>query len=126
MNERLETGQKRRRQVLGDAHFNRSMGDGTAWDAPLQALVTEAAWGHVWSGEQITLRERSMLTLALLAGLGNLEEFELHLRATLQTGASAADVLEVLKHVAVYAGAPRALPASRVAKRVLAELGAIP
>ena len=125
MSDRFEAGQKRRRQVLGDAHVDRSLGDGTAWDAPLQALVTESAWGHAWAGDQISLRERSMLVLALLAAAGNMEEFELHLRATARTGASAADVLEVLKHVAAYAGAPRALPAARVAKRVLAEMGAI-
>lgn len=125
MSDRFEAGQKRRRQVLGDAHVDRSLGDGTAWDAPLQRLVTEAAWGHAWAGDEISLRERSMLVLALLAAVGNLDEFELHLRATARTGASAADVLEVLKHVAVYAGAPCALPASRVAKRVLTEMGAI-
>ncbi|MFN4099406.1 MAG: carboxymuconolactone decarboxylase family protein [Pararhodobacter sp.] len=44
------------------------------------------------------------------------------MRATVRTGATPADVLEVIKHVAIYAGAPRALAASRVAKRVLAEI----
>lgn len=122
MSDRFDEGQRMRRKVLGDAHVDRSLGDGTGWDAPLQQLVTEAAWGHVWSSEAIPLRERSMLVLALLAGLGNLEEFEVHLRATARTGATPADVLEVLRHVAVYAGAPRALAAARIAKRVLAEI----
>lgn len=122
MSDRFDTGQARRRQVLGDAHVDRSLGDGQGWDAPLQTLVTEAAWGHVWASDAISLRERSMLVLALLAGLGNLEEFEVHLRATVRTGATSSDVLEVLKHVAIYAGAPRALAASRIAKRILPEI----
>ena len=123
MSERFEHGQRMRRRVLGDAHVDRSLGDGTNWDRPLQELVTETAWGSVWTGEAISLRDRSLITLALLAGLGNLEEFELHLRATARTGASPAEVLEMLKHVAIYAGAPRALAASRVARRVLDERG---
>ncbi len=123
MSERFDEGQAMRRRVLGEAHVARSLGDGSGWDAELQRLVTETAWGDVWSGPGLSLRDRSLVTLALLAGLGALEEFELHLRATVRTGASADEVLQVIKHVAVYAGAPRALAASRVAKRVLAEIG---
>ena len=62
------------------------------------------------------------ITLALLAGLGNHEEFELHLRATVRTGATPADVAQVLQHVAIYAGIPRANSAMKLAKAVLAEL----
>lgn len=123
MSELFDKGQAMRRTVLGDAHVDRSLGDGNGWDHEIQQLVTEVAWGKVWSGDGLALRERSMITLALLACLGNFEEFEVHLRATVRTGASQRDVLEVIKHVAVYAGAPRALPAARVAKRVFAEIG---
>jgi 4-carboxymuconolactone decarboxylase len=85
-------------------------------DAPFQQLITEAAWGRVWSSEAISKRERSMLTLAMLAALGNDEELALHLGATIRTGASARDVMEVLQHVAIYAGVPRANHAVKVAK----------
>jgi protocatechuate 3,4-dioxygenase beta subunit len=60
----------------------------TELDAPFQALITESAWGTVWASDAITPRERSMVTLALLAGLGNVEELALHLRATVRTGAT--------------------------------------
>jgi 4-carboxymuconolactone decarboxylase len=63
-----------------------------------------------------------MITLALLAGLGNWEEFELHLRATANTGASRADIQEVLLHVAIYAGVPRANTAFKLADRILNEM----
>jgi 4-carboxymuconolactone decarboxylase len=94
----------------------------TPFDAPFQALITEAAWGHVWSRDTISLRERSMLTIALLAGLGNDHELALHIRATRNTGASAADVQEALLHVAIYAGVPRANHAFRIAKETFAAM----
>jgi 4-carboxymuconolactone decarboxylase len=121
MNDRHTLGEATRRQVLGDAHVDRSKARATPLDAPFQALITEAAWGHVWSSDALTRRERSMITLALLAGLGNWDEFELHLRATINTGASAEDVAQVLQHVAIYAGVPRANTAMKLAKTILAE-----
>lgn len=105
-----------RRRVLGDAHVDRATGAKTAFDAPFQDLITDAAWGHVWSRDTITLRERSMLTIALLAGLGNDHELAMHIRATRNTGASEADVMEALLHVAIYAGIPRANHAIKIAK----------
>ncbi len=121
MSDVTKAGEATRRKVLGDAHVNRSLGE-AGWDKPFIDLITDAAWGHVWSRESISKRERSMLTLALLAGLGNFEEFKLHLRATANTGASRDDVMEVLLHVAIYAGVPRANHAIKIAKDVFAEM----
>lgn len=115
-------GVKTRRRVLGDAHVTRAEDARTALDAPFQALITDAAWGHVWGRDTITLRERSMLTIALLAGLGNDPELALHIRATANTGASEADVMEALLHVAIYAGVPRANHAFGIAKETFAAM----
>lgn len=117
-------GTATRRRVLGDAHVDRSTSAATPFDAPFQALITDAAWGHVWSRDTITARERSMLTIALLAGLGNDHELALHLRATRNTGASEADVAEALLHVAIYAGVPRANTAFRIARETFAAMAA--
>ena len=116
MSERYRQGMETRRKVLGEAHVNRAEARKTPLDAPFQDLITEAAWGHVWS------RDRSLITIALLAGLGNTEELELHLRATANTGATRAEVIEALLHVAIYAGVPRANTAIRIAKDIFAEL----
>lgn len=120
MSELRKAGQSTRRQILGDAHVNQSEAE-AGWDGPFIDLITDAAWGHVWSRDGISPRERSMLTLALLAGLGNFEEFKLHLRATANTGASQDDVLEALLHVAIYAGVPRANHAIKIAKEFFAD-----
>ena len=121
MSDRHAQGMKTRRKVLGDAHVDRATAAATGIDAPFQALITEAAWGHVWSRDTISPRDRSLVTIALLAGLGNHEELALHLRATANTGATPEEVMEALLHVAIYAGVPRANSAIRIAKEIFAE-----
>ncbi len=119
-------GMKTRRRVLGNAHVDRAEAAKTDFDTPFQTLITEAAWGRVWSRETITPRERSMLTIALLAGLGNDHELAMHIRATANTGARPEDVLEALLHVAIYAGVPRANHAIKIAKETFAKMGVLP
>ena len=114
-----------RRAVLGDAHVDRAQANTTAFDADFQAFITEGAWGAVWSRPGISRRERSMITIALLAALGHDEEVAMHVRATANTGASMDDVKEALLHVAVYAGVPAANRAFRVAKQVFREIGVL-
>lgn len=117
-------GMATRRKVLGTAHVDRAEADKTAFDSPFQSLITEAAWGHVWSRPTLSLRERSMLTIALLAGLGNDHELAMHIRATANTGASPEDIQEALLHVAIYAGVPRANHAIKIAKETFAMMTA--
>jgi 4-carboxymuconolactone decarboxylase len=115
-------GDATRRAVLGEAHVARSRANPEALNAPFVDMITDAAWGHVWSRDTLTKRERSMITLALLAGLGNDEEFVLHLRATANTGATREDIIDTLLHVGVYAGVPRANHAFKIAQEVLDEM----
>lgn len=120
--DRYQQGMAVRRRVLGDAHVDRAEANKTALDEPFQALITEGAWGTVWASDGISPRERSMLTLALLAALGNFDEIPMHIRATVNTGASRADILEAFQHVAIYAGVPRANHALKLAKQTFAEM----
>ncbi|WP_299920775.1 4-carboxymuconolactone decarboxylase [uncultured Pelagimonas sp.] len=117
-----ETGMQVRRKILGDAHVDRAEAAKTDFDAPFQDLITKGAWGTVWASDGISDRDRSMLTLALLAALGNFDEIPMHIRATARTGASKTDVLEAFQHVAIYAGVPRANHALKLAKATYAEM----
>ena len=117
-------GMETRRSGLGDAHVDRASANATAFDQPFQTLITEAAWGTVWSGTHWTKRERSMVTIALLAALGQDEEVAMHVRATANTGATEEDIREALMHVAIYAGVPAANHAFKIAKLALAERNA--
>jgi 4-carboxymuconolactone decarboxylase len=110
-----------RRAVLGDAHVDRAEALKTEFDADFQRFITEGAWGSVWSRPHLTRRERSMVTIALLAALGHWDEVAMHVRATRNTGASPEDLREVLLHVAVYAGVPAANHAFKIVKQTLAE-----
>ncbi|MCJ8150334.1 4-carboxymuconolactone decarboxylase [Shinella sedimenti] len=122
--ERYTKGMATRRAVLGDAHVDRASANATPFDQPFQTLITEAAWGTVWSGSQWTKRERSMVTIALLAALGQDEEVAMHVRATSNTGATEEDIREALMHVAIYAGVPAANHAFKIAKQALAGMRA--
>ncbi|MBC6407512.1 MAG: 4-carboxymuconolactone decarboxylase [Rhodobacteraceae bacterium] len=124
MSDRFETGKATRCAVLGASYVAGAEAATTEFDAPFQRLVTESAWGRVWSDETISRRERSMLTLALLAASGNFAEIPMHIRATKNTGASSADIMQAFLHVAIYAGVPKANHAIRVAKETYAQMAA--
>jgi len=119
--DRYAAGEQTRRSVLGDAHVDRSQAKVTPFDEPFQRFITEGAWGSVWAREGLTKRERSMITISLLAALGHWEELAMHIRATKNTGASPEDIREALLHVAVYGGVPAANRAIAVAKQVFAD-----
>ena len=123
MADHYDTGMTTRRAVLGDAHVDRAEAAKTDFDTPFQSLITQSAWGTVWASDAITLRERSMITLALLAATKNFDEIPMHIRATANTGASKQDVIEVFQHVAIYAGVPTAVDSFKVAKQVFKEMG---
>jgi 4-carboxymuconolactone decarboxylase len=122
--ERYRQGMATRRAVLGDNHVDRAEAASTAFDRPFQNLITEAAWGHVWSRPGLTKRERSIVTIALLAALGQDDEVAMHVRATANTGASRDDICEALLHVAIYAGVPAANHAIKIAKQAFEQMDA--
>ena len=117
---RYETGMRVRREVLGDEHVDRALARQTDFDADFQRFITETAWGSVWARPDLDRRTRSLVTIALLAGLGRTEELALHLRASRNTGVDPREIAEVLLHVAAYAGIPAANTAFATAKAVLA------
>lgn len=116
----FDQGMATRRAVLGDSHVDNATARMSEFDQDFQSFIVEGAWGSVWSRPGLSRRERSMITLALLAALGHEDEFAMHVRATVNTGATRDDIKEVLMHVAVYAGVPAANNAFRIAKQELA------
>lgn len=119
---RYETGAATRRSVLGDAHVDRANAAMSEFDTDFQTLITESAWGTVWSDDTLSRRERSLITIALLAALGHKDELALHIRATANTGATAEDIREALMHVAIYGGVPAANTAIKIARETLAQM----
>lgn len=119
---RYDRGINVRRSVLGSQHVDRAGADQTTFDEPFQTFITEAAWGSVWSRPGLSKRDRSLLTIVMMAVLGHDDELAMHIRATANTGASMEEVRETLLQVAVYAGAPASNNAVRIAKTIYAEM----
>lgn len=119
--DRFEKGMAVRRAVLGEAHVARAERNKTSLDADFQQFITEVAWGSVWTRPGLERKVRHLLTIGLLAALGKEKELAMHLRATQNTGVTAAEVSEVLLQVAVYAGVPAANAAFAAAKEVFGE-----
>lgn len=122
---RYEEGLGVRRSVLGEDYVKGATGGATPFDRPFQKFITEGAWGSVWSRPDITKRERSMITIALLAALGHEDELALHIRASKNTGTRPEDIREALLHVAVYGGVPAANKAMKIAKANRDDLAAM-
>ncbi len=123
MSERYDKGMKTRRAVLGNDHVDRAELAKTPFDAPFQEVITEGAWGTLWASDTISKRDRSLITLALLAAGGHWDEVAMHIRATANTGATPDEVREAFMHVAIYAGVPAANHALKIAKATYAEMG---
>lgn len=123
VDETFDAGMKVRRAVLGDAHVDRAEANTTAFDADFQRMITEMAWGTVWTGEGIERQTRHLLVIAVLAALGKEHELAMHLKATQNTGVTPQQIKEVFHVVAIYAGVPAANTAFGIAKAVYAELG---
>ncbi len=119
--ERAAAGMRVRREVLGDAHVDRAVANTTEFTADFQDFITRYAWGELWARSGLSRAQRSMVTLALLAGLGRPEELAMHVRAALRNGVTPAEIGEVLLHVAVYAGVPAANQAFVIADKTIKE-----
>lgn len=111
------TGLETRKQVLGEEHVARSTANANSLDAPFQQMITRLAWGELWSNNDLTCRERSMITTGILAALGR-EELTLHLKTAKRIGLTEAELRQVLMHVAIYGGVPAANHAFSLAKEL--------
>ncbi|MDA3645552.1 4-carboxymuconolactone decarboxylase [Saccharopolyspora indica] len=110
-----------RREVLGDEHVDRANAKTTPFTEGFQDFITRYAWGELWSGDGVDRRTRSMLTLAILAAVGCEDEFAMHVKAARRNGVPPEHIREVLMHVAVYAGVPRANSAFAIANTILGD-----
>jgi 4-carboxymuconolactone decarboxylase len=121
--ERRAAGMKVRRQVLGDAHVDRSVAGLSDLNSDFQDLIVRYAWGEIWTRPGLDHRTRRLLVLSTTAAMGRWEEFRLHARAGLDGGLPLADIKEALLQLAVYAGVPAANTAFHIVQEILAQLG---
>ena len=118
---KYDEGMEVRREVLGAEHVDRATASASELTREFQQLITEYAWGTVWTRPGLDRRSRSMITLTALVALGHHEELALHLRAARTNGLSVEEIKEVLLQTAIYCGVPAANTAFRIAQQVLEE-----
>ncbi|WP_366522862.1 4-carboxymuconolactone decarboxylase [uncultured Nocardioides sp.] len=118
---RYDDGMTVRREVLGDEHVDRATAAATELTRDFQELITEYAWGTIWTRPGLDRRSRSLITLTALVARGHHEELALHLRAALRNGLTVDEIKETLLQTAIYCGVPDANTAFRIAQSVLAE-----
>jgi 4-carboxymuconolactone decarboxylase len=82
----------------------------------LVALTDDVLFGQVW--ERSELAERSLITVASLLTGGSTEQLVFHLRLAKDNGTTETELIEVITHLALYAGWPKAMSAMAVANQV--------
>jgi len=85
----------------------------------LIGFTDDVLFGRVWERADISPKERSMITVACLVTGGNVDQLRYHLVRARDNGATPAELVEVITHLAFYAGWPKAMAAMAVAKEVL-------
>ena len=118
--ELLRAARAVRRQVLGDAYVDSVTADEDPTAREFQEFVTTIAWGAWARAGALTLRDRSLLVLAMTAALGRMEEFRLHVAGAANAGVEDAEIDELLFQIAGYCGAPAGVAARRAVQAVRA------
>ncbi len=109
-----------RRDVLGDEYVDRAIAATTELTSDFQQFRTRYAWGEVWTRGELSRRERSIATLAALTTLGAEHELEAHVHGAVRNGLTPREIVELLQHLAIYTGMPRANRAVAIASNALA------
>ena len=117
-----DKGREIRAAVLGEAYVNAATAGADDFNKPFQDLVTEYGWGAVWGRDELPLKTRSMLNLAMISVLNRPQELRTHIRGALTNGVTRDEIREVFMQVAIYAGVPAAVDSFRIARQTFAEL----
>jgi len=118
---KYEKGIEVRKQILGEAHVEKSMDNATDFDRDFQELIIETAWGSAWARPGLDLKTKHMIVISVLAALGREKELTLHINASHNSGITQDEMRELLIQVAPYAGIPASLTAFGIAKKYYSE-----
>lgn len=112
-----------RREIFGQEVTDRQIEQANRFLEPMQAVVSRYCFGETWSRDGLTLRERSMITVAALCAMGRSHELRTHVKGALANGVTPLEIRELLLHTMVYAGVPLGVDGFLNAAQSLAEEG---
>jgi 4-carboxymuconolactone decarboxylase len=118
-----ERGRQLRQEIFGPEGV-RSLDAADDFQMPLQDMVTRVCFGEVWSRPALSLKLRSMLTIAILAGQSRPDQLKHHIKGAIRNGVSKEEIREILLHTTLYVGLPAGRDSWRLATAALKEIEA--
>lgn len=120
----FDAGLATRTQVMGSAFVTKAFAGADDFTMVMQEFISRNAWGTVWQRDELDLKTRSLLTVAMLTALGRQQELKGHVRGALNNGATPEELRELFLHATVYCGFPLAIDGFRSACEVINEVKA--
>jgi 4-carboxymuconolactone decarboxylase len=108
-----------RKKVLGDDYVENAFKKSDDFIGAFQEVATEFAWGSVWTRPGLSLRDRSLVTLAQCIALNRPDEIRVHLRGAIRNGISKTEIREMCLHSFLYCGGPASRDAFHIIKDAL-------
>jgi 4-carboxymuconolactone decarboxylase len=112
-----------REQIFGPEGM-RALDNADDFQMPLQDVVTRICFGEVWSRPELSLKLRSMLTIAMLAGQSRPAQLKNHVKGAIANGVTKEEIREILLHAVLYYGLPAAADSWGQATAALKEIDA--
>lgn len=122
-NTRFELGLTKRKAVLGAEYVEKNLQAADDFNRPFQEAMTEWCWGFGWGDEAIDAKTRSLMNLTMIAALGKMHEWELHLNGAITNGCSVEEIRAAIHAIAIYCGVPQGVECFRIARQVLTTRG---
>lgn len=120
---RFELGLTKRKAVLGAEYVEKNLQAANDFNRPFQEAMTEWCWGFGWGDEAIDAKTRSLMNLTMIAALGKMHEWELHLNGAITNGCSVEEIRAAIHAIAIYCGVPQGVECFRIARQVLTTRG---
>ncbi|EJD02789.1 4-carboxymuconolactone decarboxylase [Fomitiporia mediterranea MF3/22] len=110
-----DEGMKELRKIFGDAVADKELANASDFMRAGQELVTETAFGTIWTRPGLSHKNRSLICVSILCALGKQSELAAHVFGALNNGWTEEELKEVMLQVMVYCGAPTGVEAFRTA-----------
>lgn len=117
--QRFELGLTQRKATLGAEYVEKNLQAADDFNRPFQEAMTEWCWGFGWGDEAIDAKTRSLMNLTMIAALGKMHEWELHLNGAINNGCSVDEIRAAIHAIAIYCGVPQGVECFRIARELL-------
>ena len=121
----FQLGLSKRKATLGSDYVEKNLEAADDFIEDFQKQMTEWCWGFGWGDDTINEKTRSMMNLTMIAALGKMDEWEIHLKGALTNGVSIEEIKSIIHVIAIYCGVPQGVECFKIARKVLEDAGEI-